>query len=276
MKILKTIDEVRAARAGLGQLGLVPTMGFLHEGHLSLVRRARAENSASAATIFVNPTQFGPNEDLARYPRDLPRDLALLEGEGVDLVFVPEPAEIYPPGFATAIEIGGVTEPLEGAVRPGHFAGVATVVAKLFNIVQPTRAYFGQKDAQQSVVIRKLVRDLNMPVEVVVAPTVREGDGLALSSRNSYLTAEQRAVAPAIFRALTAARARFEAGERDVGVLRSAARQVLEAEAAFAIDYVSVADAETLRELDTVAGPALVSIAARLGATRLIDNLRLG
>jgi pantoate--beta-alanine ligase len=273
MKVLTTVAEMRAARAAVGDLGLVPTMGFLHVGHLSLVARAQSECPAVAASIFVNPTQFAPNEDLARYPRDLPRDLGLLEAAGVDLVFAPEPAEMYPPGFNATIEIGGVTDVLEGAVRPGHFAGVATVVAKLFNIVQPTRAYFGQKDAQQSVVIRKLVRDLNMPVEMVVAPTVREADGLALSSRNSYLTPAERAAAPAIYRALSAARARFEAGERDAEVLRQAMRVGL---AGFAIDYVSVADADTLSELDRIERPALASLAARLGSTRLIDNILLG
>jgi pantoate--beta-alanine ligase len=273
MKLLTTVAEMRAARAAVGDLGLVPTMGYLHEGHLSLMARARADGGPVAASIFVNPTQFGPNEDLARYPRDLPRDLALLEAAGVDLVFAPEPAEIYPPGFDTAIVIGGVTEGLEGAVRPGHFAGVATVVAKLFNIVQPTRAYFGQKDAQQSVVIRKLVRDLDMPVQVIVAPTVREPDGLALSSRNSYLTAAERAQAPGLYRALCAAKAAFDGGERDAEALRAAMRQELDG---FTVDYVSVADADTLRELDRVEGPALASLAARLGTTRLIDNIPLG
>ena len=274
MNVLKTIAEVRAARAScVSELGLVPTMGFLHAGHLSLVERAREENATVCATIFVNPTQFAPNEDLARYPRDLPRDLALLEAAGCDLVFTPEPAEIYPQGFDTTISVGGVTQGQEGAVRPGHFAGVATVVAKLFNIVQPTRAYFGQKDAQQSVVIRKMVRDLNLPVEVVVAPTVREPDGLAMSSRNSYLTTEQRAQAPALYRALTAAKIAYEAGERDAEALRRAMRRDL---AGFTVDYVSVADAETLRELGRIEGPALASLAARLGKTRLIDNLLLG
>jgi pantoate--beta-alanine ligase len=276
MKVIHTVAEMRAARAGVADLGLVPTMGYLHAGHLSLVTRARAETTAVAASIFVNPTQFGANEDLSRYPRDLPRDLGLLEAAGVDFVFAPDAAEIYPPGFDTQILVGGVTDGLEGAVRPGHFAGVATVVAKLFNIVQPTRAYFGQKDAQQSVVIRKLVRDLDLPVEVVVAPTVREADGLALSSRNSYLTAEERAVAPVIFQALSAARTRFDAGARDAEDLRQAVRRILAEQPRLSIDYVSVADPLTLRELDAVDTGALVSTAARLGATRLIDNLILG
>jgi len=276
MRLIETVAEFRAARAGLGELGLVPTMGYLHEGHLSLVARARAECVAVAASIFVNPTQFGPNEDLARYPRDLPRDLGLLEAAGVDLVFAPQPSEVYPPGFDTVIEVRGVTDVLEGAVRPGHFAGVATVVAKLFNIVQPTRAYFGQKDAQQSVVIRKLVRDLNLPVEVVVAPTVRETDGLALSSRNSYLTRGERAAAPAIYRALNAAKAQFEGGEREAEALRDAMRAVIAAEPLMRVDYVSVADADSLRELTRVEDRALASMAVRLGTTRLIDNLLLG
>ncbi|MDB5427582.1 MAG: pantoate--beta-alanine ligase [Phenylobacterium sp.] len=276
MQVLQTIAQMRAARPGAGDLGLVPTMGYLHAGHLSLVERAKAECGAVAVSIFVNPTQFGPGEDLSRYPRDLPRDLGMLEAAGVDLVFAPEPSEIYPPGFATEIRVGGVTDVLEGAVRPGHFAGVATVVAKLFNIVQPTRAYFGQKDAQQSVVIRKLVADLDLPVEIVVAPTVREADGLALSSRNGYLTPEQRAAAPAIFRALTAARVLFEGGERDAEVVRQAMRATVAAEPDMRVDYVSVADPETLRELSTVDRAALASMAVRLGATRLIDNLLLG
>jgi pantoate--beta-alanine ligase len=200
----------------------------------------------------------------------------LLEAAGADLVFIPDATEIYPPGFDTKIEVGGVTDVLEGAVRPGHFAGVATVVAKLFSIIQPTRAYFGQKDAQQSVVIRKPVRDLDLPVEVVVAPTVREADGLALSSRNSYLTGEQRAAAPAIFSALSEARRRFEAGERDGEVLREAMRQVIATEPLMQIDYISVADPLTLRELAAVDRQALASMAVRLGTTRLIDNLVLG
>jgi pantoate--beta-alanine ligase len=276
MKVIHTIAEMRAARAGVADLGLVPTMGYLHEGHLSLVARAKAESSAVAVSIFVNPTQFGPKEDLSRYPRDVPRDLGLLEAAGADIAFVPEAGEMYPPGFDATIEVGGVTDVLEGAVRPGHFAGVATVVAKLFNIIQPTRAYFGQKDAQQSVVIRKLVRDLDLPVEVVVAPTVREADGLALSSRNSYLTPEQRSAAPTIYRALSEARRRFDAGEHDGDALREAMRRTIAAEPLMQVDYVSIADPLTLRELATVEGQALASMAVRLGTTRLIDNLALG
>ncbi len=276
MQVLETIAQIRAARPAFRTLGLCPTMGFLHEGHLSLVRRAKAECGAVAVSIFVNPTQFGPNDDLARYPRDLARDLALLDGAGVDLVFTPSAAEIYPKGFATRIEVEGVTAPLEGAVRPGHFAGVATVVAKLFNIVQPTRAYFGQKDAQQAVVISRMAADLDLPVQVVVADTVREADGLALSSRNVYLDPAERAAAPALHRALSRAQALFAAGERQADVLRAAVREVIAAEPRFEIDYVSVADPDTLEELARVNEAALVSLAARLGRTRLIDNLVLG
>ncbi len=276
MRVLTSIDEMRAARGAFSGLGLVPTMGFLHDGHLSLVSRAKAECGAVAVSIFVNPTQFGPNEDLARYPRDLPRDLAFLGARGVDLVFTPSALEVYPAGFAARVEVGPVAEPLEGASRPGHFAGVATVVAKLFNIVQPTRAYFGQKDAQQCVVIRRMTRDLDLPVEIVVAPTVRETDGLALSSRNAYLDPAQRAVAPVLFRALSGARLRFEAGERNAEALRATIREVISRQPGVDIDYVSVADPETLRELDSVGTVGLASLAARVGKTRLIDNVLLG
>ena len=277
MRVARTVAEVREARPALGRLGLVPTMGFLHEGHLSLVRRARAECEAVAASIFVNPTQFGPNEDLARYPRDEARDLALLEQESVSLVFAPDPAEVYPPGFGVSIEPGPVAARLEGEIRPGHFAGVATVVAKLFNIVQPAAAYFGQKDAQQAAVIRTLVRDLNIPVELVIAPTVREPDGLAMSSRISYLAPAERAAALVLFKALTAARTRFEAGERDAGTLRDAMRAVIAGEPLAKADYISVADPETLNELGRVgAKGALASLAVRIGTTRLIDNMALG
>jgi pantoate--beta-alanine ligase len=276
MKVATTIAQVRAMRPGFAQLGLAPTMGFLHAGHLSLVERAKTDCGAVAVSIFVNPTQFGPAEDLAHYPRNLERDLELLASVGADLVFTPEPSEIYPSGFATRIDVGAVAQRLEGASRPGHFAGVATVVTKLFNIFQPTRAYFGQKDAQQTVVIRRMARDLDLPVEVVVSPTIREPSGLALSSRNSYLTPEERAAAPALHRALQAARRLFGAGERDADALRSAIKAVIAQEPAFAIDYVSVADPETLDELQIVTGTSLASLAARIGTTRLIDNLRLG
>ncbi len=275
MQVLSTVAAMRAARREVGTLGLVPTMGFLHRGHLSLVERALAECGTAAASIFVNPTQFGPHEDLGRYPRDLPRDLRLLEQAGASLVFVPEPDEIYPPGFATRIDAGQVAEPLEGAVRPGHFAGVATVVAKLLNIVQPDRAYFGQKDAQQSAVIRRLVRDLDIPVQVVVGDTVRDPDGLALSSRNTYLTAEQRARAPALHRALLTAEALFAAGERSAAVLRTAVLTALGPTDELAVDYVSVADPDTVAEIEQVADRALLSLAVRLGRTRLIDNIVL-
>ena len=275
MLVLTTIAEVRAARTRWPDLGFAPTMGYLHAGHVSLVQRARAECGAAMASIFVNPTQFGPNEDLDRYPRDPEGDLARLEAAGADAVFLPSPEVIYPPGFSASLDLGDVTRRLEGAVRPHHFAGVATVVTKLFNIVQPTRAYFGQKDAQQCVVIRKLVRDLDLPVEIVVGDTVREPDGLALSSRNSYLTPAQRARAPALHRALTAAQQAHAAGERNAEALRAIIRHTLGDDLAPATDYVSIADPDTLEELATVSGGALASLAVRFGATRLIDNVRL-
>jgi pantoate--beta-alanine ligase len=276
MRVVHTIAEARAVRRALpGTWGFVPTMGYLHEGHLSLIRRARAENDRVAVSIFVNPTQFGPHEDYARYPRDLERDLRLLEPLGVDLVFVPSVEEMYPPGFQTWVIVEEVSRPLEGASRPGHFRGVATVVAKLFHILQPDRAYFGQKDAQQTVVIRRMVQDLNIPVEIVICPTVREPDGLAMSSRNTYLNPEERRSATVLFRALQIAKARYEAGERDAERLREAMREVIRAEPLARIDYVSVADPETLRELEQVEGPALLSLAVYIGTTRLIDNIML-
>lgn len=276
MQVLATIDAFRQARAAYGPLGFVPTMGYLHQGHLSLIAQARRECGAVAVSIFVNPTQFGPREDFERYPRDLERDLALLEREQTDLVFVPSREEIYPEGFGTYVSIPAADEVLEGAARPGHFRGVATVVCKLLNIVQPTRAYFGQKDAQQSIVVRQLVRDLNIPTRIVVAPTVREPDGLAMSSRNSYLTPEERQAAPAIYRALRAAEQRYLAGERDGEALRQAVIAVLDAEPLLRPEYVSVADPLSLRELEQVGSRgALVSLAVRIGAVRLIDNLVL-
>ena len=267
----------QATLAGSRPLGLVPTMGALHEGHLALVRRARGENAAVAVSIFVNPTQFGPREDLDTYPRDMERDLALLEAEGVDLVYAPTLEEVYPPGFDTWVEPGALGNMLEGAVRPGHFRGVATVVAKLFGVVRPDRAYFGQKDGQQLAVIRQLVRDLNLGVEIVAVPTVRAADGLALSSRNAYLTPEERQAAPVIYRALRRAEELWQAGETDGETLREAVRAVLEGEPLLGnIDYVSVADATTLVELERVDRPAMVAMAVRLGKTRLIDNVVLG
>ena len=255
-------------------LGLVPTMGALHEGHLALVRRARVENATVAVSIFVNPTQFGPQEDLASYPRDLERDFALLEAEGVDLVYAPTPEEVYPPGFDTWVEPGALAERLEGAVRPGHFRGVATVVTKLFNVVTPDHAYFGQKDGQQLAVIRQLVRDLDMGMEIVAVPTVRDADGLALSSRNTYLTPEQRAAAAVIYRALSEAWDLWLHGEKDADVLRMAAMSTLKAEPLIEdVDYLSVADASSLVELERVDGPAMISTAVRMGKTRLIDNV---
>jgi pantoate--beta-alanine ligase len=276
MRVVKTVAEVRVARAAFPTLGLVPTMGFLHKGHVSLIDRARADCGAVAVSVFVNPTQFGPNEDLSRYPRDLERDLALMSEAGVDLVFVPEVDQIYPPGFASSIDVGPVATILEGASRPGHFAGVATVVAKLFNIVQPTRAYFGQKDAQQIVVIKRMVRDLDLPVEIVVRPTVREADGLALSSRNSYLSPAERKQAAVLYRALSAAREAFEGGERTAAVLRGIVADAIAAEPGVRIDYVSVADPETLAECQLAGRGAIVSLAAFFGKTRLIDNIVLG
>lgn len=277
MMIVSSLDELRAARLLLdGRLGLVPTMGYLHEGHLSLVRRAREECDRVAASIFVNPTQFGPTEDLSKYPRDLDRDLSLLEAAGVDLVWTPDNETIYPPDFSTWVEVEGLTRPLEGAARPGHFRGVTTVVAKLFNAVQPQAAYFGQKDAQQAAVVRKMTRDLNFPVEIVVCPTVREADGLAMSSRNSYLSPEERKSAVVLFRALTAAREAFERGERDAESLRKVMSATLASEPRARTQYVSCADYDTLEELGTVTGKALLSMAVFIGKTRLIDNFVVG
>ncbi len=277
MKQIRTVAEMRSARAALsGSVGLVPTMGYLHAGHMALVERARAENDFVVVWIFVNPTQFGPNEDLATYPRDLNRDLAMLGAAGVDLVFTPDASEIYPEGFTTYVTVEGLSDRLEGAFRPGHFRGVATVVSKFFNIIPADRAYFGQKDAQQVVIIKRMVRDLNFPHEIVVVPTVREPDGLALSSRNVYLSPEQRGAALSLSRGLFAARDLFEAGERDGDRLRAAVRAALDAEPLVKPDYVAVCDPESLNELARVESRALVALAARVGRTRLIDNIMLG
>jgi len=276
MKVVETIADLKRLRQKLPEpVGFVPTMGYLHEGHLALVRRARAENSSVVVSIFVNPTQFGPQEDFDKYPRDPKRDLAMLEKEGVDLVFMPSVAEMYPPQFDSWVEVGKVSERLEGATRPGHFRGVTTVVAKLFNIVQPDRAYFGQKDAQQLVVIKKMVADLNMNLEVVVVPTVREPDGLAMSSRNIYLNPEERKAATVLYQALGLAQRLWTQGEKDAQTIRQQMTDLIQKQPLADIDYISIADAETLDELDTVRPPALVSLAVRIGKTRLIDNVVL-
>src|SRR5579875_2815142 len=277
MKVVATIKDVRAARAALpSPVGFVPTMGYLHEGHLALVRAARTQNQSVVVSIFVNPKQFGPNEDYASYPRDLDRDLRLLEQEAVDLVFAPSVEEMYPPGFSTFVDVGPLGEILEGARRPGHFRGVATVVTRLFCLIQPDRAYFGQKDAQQCVVIKKLVADLGMPIEIVTVPTVREPDGLAMSSRNVYLDPEQRVAARVLSASLRAAAEAYERGERNAEALRRLVSQIIAGEPRAQLDYVSVADAETLEELSTVDRPALISLAAWIGRARLIDNIIVG
>jgi len=254
----------------------VPTMGYLHQGHLALVRQARADNSTVVVSIFVNPTQFGSGEDLTTYPRDLHRDLELLEEEKTDIVFVSSDEEMYPPGFSSWVDVEKVTDHLEGASRPGHFKGVATVCAKLFNIVQPTRAYFGQKDAQQAIVIKRMVADLNMNLEIVIVPTVRESDGLAVSSRNIYLNPEQRRAAAVLFKALSLAKQLWQDGEKDADKIRCQMTSLTQEEPLAQIDYVSIADSNTLEELKHINCPALASLAVRIGKTRLIDNMLLG
>lgn len=276
MMIVASLEELRSARSILDEpVGLVPTMGALHEGHLSLVRRAAQECASVAVSIFVNPTQFGAGEDLSRYPHDLERDLRLLEPLGVDLVWTPTAEDMYPNGYQTWVQVEALADPLEGAQRPGHFRGVTTVVAKLFNGVQPARAYFGQKDAQQAVVIRRMALDLNFPIQVVTCPTVREADGLAMSSRNAYLSPQERQAASVLFRALGAARAAYENGERQAETLRRAVNDVLAGEPRAQAQYVSCADPETLQELETVSDGALLSLAVYIGKTRLIDNFVL-
>jgi pantoate--beta-alanine ligase len=277
MQVIKTVAGIRALRQRLsGTVGFVPTMGYLHEGHLTLVKQARKENSAVIVSIYVNPAQFGPREDFGAYPRDLDRDLELLQKEGADIVFVPSDDEMYPPGFSSWVDVEKVTEQLEGASRPGHFRGVATIVAKLFNIVQPTRAYFGQKDAQQVVVIKRMLGDLNMNLEVVVVPTARESDGLAMSSRNVYLNSKERRAATILFKALTLAHRLWRDGERDAAKIRRQMTSLIQKEPLAQIDYVSIADVGTLEELDLLDRPAVASLAVRIGKTRLIDNVPLG
>ncbi len=276
MDIVTTIEEMRRWRSrAAGCVGVVPTMGYLHDGHLSLVRASRTRAEVTIATIFVNPLQFGPREDLARYPRDPERDCAMLAAEGVDCVFMPDATEMYPPGFATSIDVGPIASRLEGASRPGHFNGVATVVCKLFTITSPDVAFFGRKDAQQLRVIRRMVQDLSLPVEVVGMPIIREPDGLALSSRNVYLAEDERRHALVLSRALQLAEDRFAAGERRAEAIRRAMRRLIRTAPSATIDYVSIADTETLEELKEIDRPALVSLAVRIGGTRLIDNTML-
>jgi pantoate--beta-alanine ligase len=276
MQVVRTIAEIRALRQKLsGPVGFVPTMGYLHEGHLALVKQARRENSAVIVSIYVNPTQFGPREDFGAYPRDLDRDLDLLRKEGTDIVFVPLDDEVYSPGFSSWVDVEKVTERLEGASRPGHFRGVATIVTKLFNIVQPTRAYFGQKDAQQVVVIKRMVADLNIDLEVVLVPTVRESDGLAMSSRNIYLNPKEHQAATILFKALTLAQQLRRGGEKDAEKIRRQMAALIQKEPLAHVDYVSIADAETLEELNLLDRTAVASLAVKIGKTRLIDNMPL-
>jgi len=274
MQVVETISEMRNLRPQLTEpVGFVPTMGYFHEGHLSLVRQAKKENPSVVVSIFVNPTQFGPSEDFRDYPRDLRRDLELLQN--VDIAFVPSEEEMYPSGFNSWIDVERITQRLEGASRPGHFRGVTTICAKLFNIIQPTRAYFGQKDVQQAVVIKKMVSDLNMNLEIIVVPTVRESDGLAMSSRNIYLDAEERQAAIVLFKALSLARHLWQSGEKDTDKIRHQMTSLIQKEPLARIDYVSIADANTLEELNVIDRPALASLAVTIGKTRLIDNIIL-
>lgn len=277
MEVVETLADLKRERRHLKEpVGFVPTMGALHEGHLTLVRRAKKENASVVVSIFVNPAQFGPKEDLAKYPRDVPKDLDMLGKEGADLIFVPTARVIYPEEFNTWVDVEKVTERLEGERRPGHFRGVATVVNKLFNMVEPARAYFGEKDAQQLAVIRRMVADLNMNVEVVPCPTSREWDGLARSSRNVFLSPEERKAATVLHRSLKLAEDMFKKGERNAARIRSEVTALIKKEPLAEISYVSIADPDTLVELDTINGKALASLAVKVGKTRLIDNITLG
>jgi pantoate--beta-alanine ligase len=276
MNICATIAEARAAcrdaGAGRKRLGLVPTMGALHEGHLSLVRAAKAQCDVVAVSIFVNPTQFGPTEDLSKYPRQFDRDCQLLEKEGVDILFAPSVDEIYPDGAVTWVLVEGLSEKLDGRSRPGHFRGVTTIVAKLFHIIEPGAAFFGQKDAAQLAVIRRMVRDLNFPVEIVACPIVRESDGLAMSSRNAYLNREERGRALVLRRSLQHVQREFQGGERTTAKLISAAKEVFAREPQVVLDYFEIVDPDTLDPVERIAQQTLVAVAAYVGSTRLIDN----
>ena len=276
METVKTISQVRKFRKNNSStLGLVPTMGYLHEGHLSLCRMAKSECDYLAVSIFVNPTQFGPKEDLGQYPRDLQKDLEALEKIGTNLVFVPEPFELYPSNFQTYVNVEEVTKYLEGSARPVHFRGVATIVTKLFNIFEPQKSYFGQKDAQQAVVIKRLVKDLNFPIDIVVCPIVREPDGLAMSSRNTYLTPDQRKAATVLYRSLMLAKKSWDKKERDCKHLLQTMEKVLLTEPLAKIEYISASDPNSLVELQGTQKSVLLSMAIRIGKTRLIDNLLL-
>jgi pantoate--beta-alanine ligase len=277
MQIARSIPEMKALRSKcVESVGFVPTMGYLHEGHIELVRVARRDNPVAVVSIFVNPTQFAPNEDYKAYPRDLDRDLSVLDKVKTGIVFIPDSDEMYAGGYNTWVDVQGITGKLEGKSRPTHFRGVTTICNKLFNIVQPDKAYFGQKDAQQALVIQKMVADLNMNLEVIVCPTIREKDGLAMSSRNTYLTDSERLSAPVLYRSLCMARDMFAKGERDAGIIRKAMADLISQEPAAKINYVSIADMQTLDEVDTIKSKALVSLAVRLGKPRLIDNIVLG
>lgn len=279
MEIVKTIPEARihlAKARGKGlSIGFVPTMGYLHDGHVALIRCARSECGYVVVSIFVNPMQFGPNEDYLTYPRDLGRDAHLAKEAGADLIFAPEAQEMYPPDFATSVDVAGLGDVLCGASRPGHFRGVATVVVKLLNIVQPHRAYFGEKDAQQLVIIRRLVSDLNIPVKVIGVPTVREPDGLALSSRNIYLSPEERRIAPVLYKALQSAEEAIERGERSASAISALISAEIGKQPIIRTEYIEVVDLQTLQPLHTLKGRVLIAVAARLGKARLIDNIAL-
>ena len=277
MKVVNTNKQMSwICREAAKPVGLVPTMGALHEGHLSLVDQARVDNGTVVVSIFVNPTQFGDQNDLSQYPRDIESDLALLRQHGVDLVYIPSVQEVYPDGFDTWVNVGSLADKLEGLHRPGHFRGVATVVSKLFNVMRPDRAYFGQKDGQQTVVIQKLAKDLDMGVEIVVMPTIREADGLAMSSRNAQLSADDRKAAPVVYKSLCNAYGRWAEGERNADNLKDAAKSVLLTESIIkSIDYVSVASMTTLDEVDLIDENAILSVAVEIGSVRLIDNMVL-
>jgi pantoate--beta-alanine ligase len=277
MKAIETRKGLIQVRKELpSPVGLVPTMGSLHEGHLSLVKRARRECASVIVSVFVNPTQFGPHEDLGSYPRDIPRDLKLLEEYGADLVWIPNEEELYPAEFQTWVLVEKVSQPLEGAMRPGHFRGVTTIVAKLFNNVQPDKAYFGQKDAQQAVVIQRMVKDLNFPIEIILCPTIRESDGLAMSSRNVYLSPQDRESAVVLFKALSAAEDAYGRGVQDADELRTIMSDTIHSEPSAVLDYISCADPDDLEELSGPVKRALLSMAVRFGKTRLIDNILIG